>query len=201
MSKIAELKEKISKIEKGLNSPMTPEALKPKQREILEKLKGELAAMEDMKEQKPKATSKKEDEEYDGFKEDKPKKKGGRKAKAKKENKQQPTCDELEAAWIKRREAAKKAKKRHKTTSISESIGDTIGLVVNKAINSVSKADVKAAPKTYISKFERVEKSTKEFIDSLKSVLGDEFDRDELIKPMEEAIGKFIKDAKEKYQK
>lgn len=111
------------------------------------------------------------------------------------------TCDQLREAYEKRRAAAEKANKAHKTVSISEQIGDKIASVVGKALDNIPAADIKAKPGVFINKFERIEKSTKEFLDSLKSVLGDDFDRDELIEPFEKTIGEFIKKAKEKYGK
>lgn len=113
----------------------------------------------------------------------------------------EPSCDKLLEAWVARRASAKKAAKKHKTVSVSERIGTDVAHVVGKIIDNIPKADIKDSPKAYITKFEKIETATKAFLDSLKSLLGEDFDRKELIDPFEKTIGEFIKNVKEKYVK
>ena len=129
-------------------------------------------------------------------KEPKPKKE----KKAKVDKTALPSCEELAEKWEARKAAAKKANKAHKTVSISEKIGTDIAHAVKKIVDNVAAADIKAAPEKYIEKFKKVETTTKEFLDSLKSLLGDEFDRKELLEPFEQIIGKFIENVKKKYE-
>jgi len=120
--------------------------------------------------------------------------------KDKKDTSALPSCDELAKKWEERKAAAKKANKAHKTVSISERIGTDIAHAVKKIVDNVPVADIKAAPTKYIEKFKKVETTTKEFLDSLKSLLGDDFDRKELLEPFEQIIGKFIANVKKKYE-
>lgn len=123
-----------------------------------------------------------------------------KKAPKPKKNSELPSCDELEARWRKRKEAAKKAAKKHKTTSISERIGGDVAQAVKKIVDNIPAADIKANPKSYIAKFEKIETATKGFVDSLKSLLGDDFSRSEILEPFENMIGEFIKNVKAKYE-
>lgn len=112
-----------------------------------------------------------------------------------------PSCDELQEAWEKRKAAAVKANKKHKTVSISEKIGTDVAHAVKKIVNNIPAADIKDNPEKYIEKFKKVETATSEFLNSLKSLLGDDFDKKELLEPFEEIIGKFIENVKKKYTK
>lgn len=111
------------------------------------------------------------------------------------------TCEELEAMYNKRRASAKKSEKKHKTQSVASQLGDKVASVVGKIIDNIPKADIKESPKAFINKLETVEKHTKAFLESLKGILSDDYDRKELIEPFEKTIGEFIKQIKTKYSK
>ena len=126
------------------------------------------------------------------------------KAKApakKKPDVEHPTCEELEKKWNERREKAKKAAKKHKTTSVSEQIGNNIASAVGKVIDDIAAKDIEKNPTKYINAFEEVEDSFKTAMGKLKPLLGDDFDSKELIQPFEEILGKFIAEIKAKYVK
>lgn len=125
-------------------------------------------------------------------------------AKAKaaaKEKSEQPTCEELEKMWEKRRTQAKKSAKKQKTTSVSEQIGSKMASTVGKVIDDIDIKDIKKNPTKYINAFDKVEEAFKSAMKELKPLLGDDFDEKELTQPFEEIIGKFKTQIKTKYNK
>jgi len=124
------------------------------------------------------------------------------KAKApakKKADAEHPTCEELEEKWNKRREQAKKAAKKHKTVSVSEQIGNNIASAVGKVIDDIAAKNIEKNPTKYIDALEKIEGKAKEFLSSLSGILGDDFDSKIILAPLEEIVGNFIKNTKEKY--
>jgi Txe/YoeB family toxin of Txe-Axe toxin-antitoxin module len=97
--------------------------------------------------------------------------------------------------------AAKKAEKRHKTVSVAEQIGNNLAHAVSKVADNIPAADIKEDPKKYLGKFEKLEKDANEFLSSLRSLMGEDYDKEELTAPIKATIGEFIKNIKEKYVK
>lgn len=108
------------------------------------------------------------------------------------------TCEELLAQLQTRKKNHDKANKAYATTSISEKIGNNLASAVSKAIDNVSAEDIKKSPKKYIEKFESVQKEAKAFLNNLKSILGEDFDKEDILAPMEEVIQKHIDNLRKK---
>ena len=72
-----------------------------------------------------------------------------------------------------------------KKTSVSEKIGDNLASVASKVVHSVPLTEIKENPKVYIKKFERIEAYVSEFSNGLKSILGDDYDKEEIMSPFE----------------
>lgn len=109
-------------------------------------------------------------------------------------------CDILIKSMKERKEKMKKAAKRHKTVSISMAIGSKIADAVEKAIDNVDKNELKSKPKLFIAKFEKIEKTANEFINSFKSILGEDYDSED-IKTDLKSISDLIDKIKSKYLK
>lgn len=213
------LKTKIASLEKAVNSPLTPADFKPKMKTQIESLKKQLeeklaeaAAKEDIKKEKapvaPKKEAPKKETPKAPVKKEAPKTvkktpppapKTVKKTKAAPAKVEEPSCEDLldkyNAAKANRAKSAKKSAK----VSVSEKVGDSIASAVSKAIHNIPLSDIKEKPKQYIAKFERAEHYVTEFSKGLKTILGDDFDKDEIMKPFEEIVGKFIAEIKKKY--
>lgn len=200
--------EQIDKLKKGIDSKGTPEAFKTKMKSTLADLekqlaekKAEAAAKEDIKSEKKETPSepKKEEGKKRGRPAGAPKKESKKDEKPKASSKdEQPDCEELEKEWEARRKRAKKANKKYKSRSVSTKIGNDLAGVVSKAIKNTPAEDI---TKATIKKYETLETSLENFAKSLKSVLGDDFDKDELLKPIHDAVAKVISDIKKKTAK
>ncbi len=195
--KIATLESEIKDIEEGLASPAMPESLKADMKKTLDQLHAEVKAMKELPEAP--ATEKKKEKKTSSDKDSSNKKKERERVAPK--FAPEKSCAELQEMYEARRNAAKKARKEHKTVSVSEQIGSNLAKAVGKAIDAIPAANIKASPKKYISALENLEKGITESIKSFRVALGDDYDRDEILEPIEEIIGKFIKNVKDKYSK
>lgn len=178
MSKVQELKSSIEKLEKAINSPATPEGMKSKLKEKLEKAKSDLSEAEKA-EEKPK---------------DEKKEKSKKKAGAKRKNiaviggkefdmDSREFCDALLAQYKRRHADAKKNKMQAKTTPVFSQITTKISSGVAKAIKtsvSENKAEIKKNPEKYIEKYEKLAKSAAAFAQEFKSVMGDDYKSTEI---------------------
>jgi hypothetical protein len=113
-------------------------------------------------------------------------------------------CDYLTADFIKRREEAKKKKgSRKKTKSVMQQVTDNIEKGIEKAIKTgieKQKPNLKKNPKVFIGKVQKLETATKNFLQQLKEVLGNDYDAKE-VTDTANAINKMIEDLKKKYAK
>jgi hypothetical protein len=111
-------------------------------------------------------------------------------------------CDYLTAEFIKRREKAKQLKgQRKKTKSVMAQVTDKIESGIEKAIKtgiSQQKPSLQKNPKVFIGKVQKLETATKNFLQQLKEVLGDEYDAKEITEATQ-SINKMIEDLKKKY--
>ncbi len=111
-------------------------------------------------------------------------------------------CDYITAEFIKRREKAKEIKgQRKKTKSVMAQVTSKIESGIEKAIKTgISKQipSLKKNPKVFIGKVEKLEVATKNFLQELKSVLGDEYDAEEIAEARQ-SIQNIIADLKKKY--
>ena len=215
------LVEKIAKIKKSIDSKATPETLKPRMKEQLAKLESELeekkaeaAAKADIEKEKTASSSSKKDDKKETEKkksgrpkgssskkkevEVKPKRKFKAAAPKKKEESTEPDCDELLDKFKKAKANRKKSAKNAEKVSVSEKIGNDLADAVNKAIKNTPVSEIKEEPKVYIAKYERLEKVMKDVAVAFKAVLGDDFDKQDLLKPLHEAVAKIISDIKKK---
>jgi hypothetical protein len=109
-------------------------------------------------------------------------------------------CEELEKLFKARKAKAKKSEKKSKTRPVIEKIVSNVATATKQAIDSVSVEDIKKDPKKFIEKCMKAEKSGEEFINDLKSLLGEEYDKSEVSEGMEKILI-HIKELKAKYVK
>ena len=113
-------------------------------------------------------------------------------------------CDYLTAEFIKRKEQAKSKKgSRKKTKSVMEQVSTKIEQGVEKAIKTgiaKQKPILKKNPQVFIGKVQKLETATKNFLQQLKEVLGNDYEAKEVTETTK-AINKLIEDLKKKYAK
>ena len=111
-------------------------------------------------------------------------------------------CDYLTDEFRKRREQAKQKKQtRKKTKSVMAQVTNKIESGIEKAIRTgvtTQKPILKKNPTIFIGKVEKLETATKNFLQQLKEVLGNEYDAKEITETTK-AIQKMIDDLKKKY--
>jgi hypothetical protein len=113
-------------------------------------------------------------------------------------------CDYLTVEFIKRKEQAKNKKEtRKKTKSVMAIVSDKIEQGVQKAIKtgiSKQKPTLKKNPQVFIGKVQKLETATKNFLQQLKEVLGNDYEAKE-VADTTKAIHQMIEDLKKKYAK
>lgn len=109
-------------------------------------------------------------------------------------------CDSLISAWEKRKNKTKKLAGKRKTKPVLQKVAGNIAAAVSKGIKSIKTSEIKAEPKVFISKMEKLEKKGREFLDSFKEILGDKISQKE-IKEEFDGLDKLIKELAKKYQK
>jgi hypothetical protein len=113
-------------------------------------------------------------------------------------------CDYLTNEFIKRREQAKSKKgTRKKTKSVMAIVSNKIEQGVEKAIKTgiaKQKPTLKKNPQVFIGKVQKLETATKNFLQQLKEVLGNDYEAKE-VSDTTKAINKLIEDLKKKYAK
>ncbi len=108
-------------------------------------------------------------------------------------------CDELRRAVRERRDKAAKSEKKSKSKPIIEKVAANVATAVKQAVKNVSAEDIKANPKKEINKFERIEKAAKAFLAEMRSILGEDYDKDSIDDEFKD-IKDLIKELKKKYQ-
>lgn len=109
-------------------------------------------------------------------------------------------CDELAKEIRERRAKQKKAEKKSKSKPVIEKIAKNVATSVKQAIKNVSAADIKDDPKKELDKMARIEKAAKTFLAELRSILGDDYDKDAIEGEFKE-VHDLIKGLKSKYGK
>jgi uncharacterized protein (UPF0335 family) len=113
----------------------------------------------------------------------------------------QEFCDYLLSSFKERRAKAEENKgKKKKTTSVMSKVSANIEKGVVQAVKAGIKqksAEIKKDPKQFIKKVEKLEGSTKSFLDDLKDVMGAEFDSKEVTATVKE-ISKMVDELKKK---
>jgi len=116
----------------------------------------------------------------------------------------QEFCDYLTGQWYERREKARANKdKKKKTESVMEKVTKNISKGITTAIKTGIKDNkdiIEKNPRVFITKVEKLETATKNFMQNLKEVLGDEYDAKEVTQTTN-AIQEMIDGLKEKYGK
>jgi len=185
--------EAIDKLKKAIASPATPENFKETMRKKLAELEGVKETVTKVEKVVKKAAKKKKAK---GKKQKEPTKyvKGATIVTAKRDGDvEEPGCDELLKRFNDRREAAKKAQRKAKTTPVFTKISSDVVDAVEKAINNVDASDIKDAPKATINKFEALKTAAENFLKAFKSVLGEDYkakDSEKEIKELEDLISK-----------
>ncbi len=213
----SEIEIKIGKLKKAIDSPLTQDKFKEPMKKQLGDLEQQL---KDYKEPTPeksepknipvkktekvkipkKVVEKKVEKVSKPVKKASAKKESTEKKSSKSKGEPEVSCDELMDAYNKRKKSHDKAAKQYATTSVSEKIGNNLASAVSKAISNIDNDDIKKSPKKYIAKFELIEKETKAFISKLKPILGEDFDKEDILSPLEEVITKHIENLKKKYK-
>jgi hypothetical protein len=177
-SNVAELKANIEKVEKALKNPRLEEKFRPNFEAKLKKYKSELAELEA---EKPAAKRGRKP----AAEKSEPKKKEAKQGKVVVLDGKEYTesdkdfCDKLLAKWNERRAAAKKAQKKHKTKSVFEVMTSKLDGIVNTIVKNVAANPSEARTHVVINRLEKVEEIFKRMFADLKTVLGDDFDKDE----------------------
>lgn len=156
MSRIAELNEKIAKIEKGINSKATPEAQRKAMISVKEKLEASLAEEEKKASEKPakKAPVAKKE------------------APKKKEKKQDDhiitingkaydvaDCREAIVAWEARSRQSKEASKDYKTKPVAEKVAANVATAVKQAADGISDTRMDKNSKSVVKGAQMIEKA------------------------------------------
>lgn len=218
-----EIEAKIASIKKSIASPVTPEPMKAKMKEQLEKLQKELeSAQEEPAPPAPKPAPVKKDKKAEvkpkKEKAEKPDKKEAKKepvkpAPEKKEGtlksieyrgvtytaKDKEFCEMVKKAFEKRTADRDKAQKKHKTQSVSTIIAGHLAQAVKRAIDNKSAADIAKRPVLVIENMKRLEKSVESLKNDFKTFLGSDYkaaDMDAEFEPLR----KMIKDLMKKYE-
>lgn len=110
----------------------------------------------------------------------------------------EPDCDELLKRWQDRREDAKKAGRKRKTTPIFRKVTADVGDSVMKAVTNISKQEMKDNPTKVFAKVENLMKAAEAFLKEFKSILGDDYDTEARDKELR-IIEKMIEKLKKKY--
>lgn len=108
-------------------------------------------------------------------------------------------CDYLLKQFKDRRDAAK-SKKGKKTTSVMERVAANIEKGIAQAIKAgvkQKKAEIEKDPKKFIGRVQKLETSTKNFLEDLKGVLGNQYDSEE-VKDTVSSIHKLVEELKKK---
>ena len=87
-------------------------------------------------------------------------------------------CEELIKETQERRKKAAKAEKKSKSKPIIEKVTAPIVRAVKKAIENIPAADLKDKPGTELTRIDKAIAATKRFMMELKTILGDDFDKD-----------------------
>lgn len=113
-------------------------------------------------------------------------------------------CDYLLAQFKVRREKSKSTGKKKKTTSVMSRVNANIEKGVVQAVKAGikdKKKEIEKNPKPFIKKVEKLETSTKTFLQDLKEVMGSEYDSKEVtstIKSINDMIDELKKKMDEK---
>jgi hypothetical protein len=205
---------KIKKLTDILNDPRTTDEAEKERLKIgIEKLKGMMAKDEPKKEEPKKEEPKKSEKKpskSEPKKADKTKKKGVQVLSSKRvvvdgkemEVDSKEFCDYLLGEFRSRREKAQQKKEtKKKTTSVMAKVSQSIERGITTAIKSGikdNKVAIDKNPKVFIGKVEKLETATKNFLQNLKEVLGEEYDAKEVTSTTN-AIQEMIDDLKKKY--
>lgn len=109
-------------------------------------------------------------------------------------------CAEMKKEVAERRAKAKASGKKSKSKPVIEKITGNVATAVKQAINNESADDIKKDPKKFIARAEKIEKAAVSFLTEMKSILGDDFDKDAIEDEFAD-IHKLILDLKKKYGK
>ena len=109
-------------------------------------------------------------------------------------------CAELLKAVSERRRKAAKSEKKSKSKPVMEKVAANVATAVKQAVKNVSAADIKDDPKGEINKFERIAKAAKTFLAEMRSILGEDYDKDSIEGEFKD-IHDLIKELKKKYNK
>lgn len=206
MATVADLKEQLAKAEKQLAAAKEPDEVNFATKKI-NRIKGELSALEKAGKDTPKA------EEKPAAKKEAPaakpvEKKAPAPAKAEKPKpaaavKKKPTtkakyadlpsCDELQTAFLKRREQREKSQKKYKTKSAINKAANNLATATKQVAAAIEMPESKKEANSVISKLEKLKKNLMETIDLLEELSNDETTKKEvqaILGPLDEKLKK-----------
>lgn len=200
----AEIQAEIDEFSALLKDDSVPKDEKDFATQTIAELKAELAEAE--KGAAAKAEGGKKPESDSGKKRGRPAKPEGEKkkrvrkpSKPKAKDENEPSCEELLKKFHDRREQAKKSQRRSRTQSVFAKVADRVESAVNAAIKSVAASDIKENPKKYIKLIEDLQDNMEKFLQSMKGILGDEYDAQEW-KDASKHIRDLVDKLKKKYE-
>ncbi|HRG38747.1 MAG TPA: hypothetical protein PK289_09460 [Bacteroidia bacterium] len=203
MSKEAKIKAEIEEYKALLDDSTVPQDEKDFAKEEIKDLEAQLSKLgkKEPKKSAPKKAKKapKKAKKVKAAKTPKPKKEkmvGTYKGK-KLTDLDEKECDELLADIRTRREKATKSSAKSKSKPVVEKVAANVATAVKQAIDNVPAADI---DKAKIEKFKKLEVAAKHFMDEMKSILGEDFDK-ESVKDEFKQITDLIEALRKKYTK
>lgn len=109
-------------------------------------------------------------------------------------------CKELLKDVRERRRKQKSSEKRSKSKPVIEKVAKHVATAVKQAVDNVSAEDIKDDPKGEISKMEKVANLAKKFLQDLRAILGEDYDKEAINEEMKE-VHDMIAGIKKKYGK
>lgn len=104
-----------------------------------------------------------------------------------------PSCDDLQAAFLKRREQREKSQKKYKTKSAINKAANNLATATKQVAASIEMPESKKEANTVIAKLEKLKKNLMETIDLLEDLSKDETTKKEvqaILGPLDEKLKK-----------
>lgn len=200
MATVAELKEQLAKAERQLSSAKEKDEVDFATKKV-NRIKGELEALEKKAEEKPAAEKPKAEKKPAPKKEEKPKAEKKTEAKPARKSKYAdlPSCDELQEAFLKRREQREKSQKKYKTKSAVNRAAGNLATATKQVAKDIEVPDNKKEANTVISKIEKLKTHLMQVVDLLEELSGDETTKKEvheILAPLDEKLKKIRQENK-----
>lgn len=202
MATVADLKEQLAKAERQLASAKEKDEVDFATKKV-NRIKKELEELEKSGGgEKPAATTSKAKTEKPAAKKEEKAKPATKKAE-KKERKSKyadlPSCDELQEAFLKRREQREKSQKKYKTKSAVNRAAGNLATATKQVAKDIEVPDNKKEANTVISKIEKLKTHIMAAVDLMEELSGDETTKKEvheILAPLDEKLKKIRQENK-----